>query len=61
MPAKGLPGILPPLGFEESLETNEIYSFASLHEKDRPLMVARPFMSPHHTTSNIADRKLWSF
>jgi magnesium chelatase family protein len=54
MLAKGLPGILPPLGFEESLETTKIYSVANLLEKDRPLMVTRPFRSPHHTTSNIA-------
>jgi len=54
MLAKGLPGILPPLGFEESLETTKIYSVANLLEKDRPLMVTRPFRSPHHTTSNVA-------
>jgi len=54
MLAKGLPGILPPLGFEESLETTKIYSVANLLEKDKPLMVRRPFRSPHHTTSNVA-------
>lgn len=54
MLAKALPGILPPLGFEESLETTKIYSVASLLEKNRPLMVTRPFRNPHHTTSNIA-------
>ena len=54
MLAKGLPGILPPLCFEEALETTKIYSVANLLEKERPLMVTRPFRSPHHTTSNIA-------
>ncbi len=54
MLAKALPGILPPLGFEESLETTKIYSVANLLEKDRPLMVTRPFRNPHHTTSNVA-------
>ncbi|NTW69209.1 MAG: YifB family Mg chelatase-like AAA ATPase [Chlorobiaceae bacterium] len=54
MLAKGLPGILPPLSFEESLETTKIYSVANLLELQRPLMVTRPFRSPHHTTSNIA-------
>jgi magnesium chelatase family protein len=54
MLAKGLPGILPPLGFEEALETTKIYSVANLLEKERPLMITRPFRSPHHTTSNIA-------
>jgi magnesium chelatase family protein len=54
MLAKALPGILPPLGFEESLETTKIYSVANLLEKNRPLMTTRPFRNPHHTTSNIA-------
>jgi magnesium chelatase family protein len=54
MLAKSLPGILPPLSFEESLETTKIYSVANLLELQRPLMVTRPFRSPHHTTSNIA-------
>ena len=52
--AKAIPGILPPLGFEESLETTKIYSVANLLERDRPLMITRPFRSPHHTSSNIA-------
>jgi magnesium chelatase family protein len=52
--AKALPGILPPLGFEESLETTKIYSVANLLERDRPLMISRPFRNPHHTSSNIA-------
>jgi magnesium chelatase family protein len=52
--ARALPGILPPLGFEESLETTKIYSVANLLERDRPLMISRPFRSPHHTSSNIA-------
>ncbi|MEI8032055.1 MAG: YifB family Mg chelatase-like AAA ATPase [Chlorobiaceae bacterium] len=54
MLAKGMAGILPPLSFEESLETTKIYSVANLLEHQRPLMVTRPFRSPHHTTSNIA-------
>jgi len=54
MLAKGLQGILPPLGFEESLETTKIYSVANLLEKERALMVTRPFRCPHHTTSNVA-------
>ncbi|MEI6846656.1 MAG: YifB family Mg chelatase-like AAA ATPase [Chlorobiaceae bacterium] len=54
MLAKGLPGILPPLNFEEALETTKIYSVANLLEIQKPLMVTRPFRSPHHTTSNIA-------
>ncbi len=52
--AKALPGIMPPLGFEEALETTKIYSVANLLQRDRPLMTERPFRSPHHTTSNVA-------
>jgi magnesium chelatase family protein len=52
--AKAIPGILPPLGFEESLETTKIYSVSSLLDRNRPLMITRPFRNPHHTTSNIA-------
>ena len=52
--AKALPSILPPLGFEESLETTKIYSVSNLLERNRPLMITRPFRSPHHTTSNVA-------
>ena len=52
--AKAIPGILPPLGFEESLETTKIYSVANLLERERPLMISRPFRNPHHTSSNIA-------
>ncbi len=54
MLAKSMAGILPPLSFEESLETTKIYSVANLLEHQHPLMVTRPFRSPHHTTSNIA-------
>ena len=54
MLAKGLSGILPPLSFEESLETTKIYSVSNLLDKESPLMVTRPFRNPHHTTSNVA-------
>lgn len=52
--AKALPGILPPLNFEESLETTKIYSVADKLSNGKPLMTHRPFRNPHHTTSNVA-------
>ncbi len=52
MLARRLPSILPPLTFEEALETTCIYSVAGLLSKDTPLMVKRPFCSPHHTISD---------
>lgn len=51
MIAKRLPGILPPLTLEESLEVSSIYSVSGLLDKDHCLITARPFLSPHHTTT----------
>lgn len=49
--ARAMPGILPRLSFEESLEVARIYSVSGLLAGDRPLMSTRPFRAPHHTTS----------
>ncbi|MGQ0644888.1 MAG: YifB family Mg chelatase-like AAA ATPase, partial [Elusimicrobiota bacterium] len=54
MLAKRVPGILPPMGFEESLEAAKIHSVAGLLARGRPLLTARPFRSPHHTISDVA-------
>ncbi|MCE5243312.1 MAG: YifB family Mg chelatase-like AAA ATPase, partial [Desulfobacteraceae bacterium] len=51
MLAQRLPGILPALSFEEALETSKIFSVAGLLQ-NAPLMVRRPFRSPHHTISD---------
>ena len=51
MLAKRLPGILPPMSFEESIETTGIHSVCGTLEDGRPLVVTRPFRSPHHTLS----------
>jgi magnesium chelatase family protein len=49
--ARCLPSILPPLGRAESLETTRVYSVAGLVAAHSPLVVRRPFRSPHHTVS----------
>ena len=54
MLAKRLPGILPEMTFEEALETTNIYSVGGLLPEDLPLMVERPFRSPHHTATLAA-------
>ena len=54
MLAKRLPGILPPLSFEEALETTKIHSVAGLLPPDTALVATRPFRSPHHTISDAA-------
>ena len=52
MLARRLPSILPPLTFDEALETTAIYSVAGLLHEKTPLMVKRPFCAPHHTISD---------
>ncbi len=52
MLARRLPSILPPLTFEEALETTAIYSVAGLLSEQTPLVVERPFCTPHHTISD---------
>jgi magnesium chelatase family protein len=52
MLAKRLPSILPALEFEEALEVTKVYSVAAMLTKNQPLVVTRPFRSPHHTISD---------
>ena len=54
MIAKRIPGILPSLSQEEMLEVSTIYSVAGLLCDEKPLIVHRPFQSPHHTISHGA-------
>ncbi len=54
MLAKRLPGILPLLSLEESLETTKIHSVSGLLGENEALVINRPFRSPHHTISDAA-------
>jgi len=54
MLAKRFPSILPPLTFEEALETTKIHSIAGILSSDIALITERPFRSPHHTVSDAA-------
>ena len=51
MMARRIPSILPDLTFEEALEITKIHSIAGLLSKDVPILLTRPFRSPHHTVT----------
>ena len=51
MLARCLPGILPPMTFEEACETTRIHSVAGLLKPGQGLMTERPFRTPHHAVS----------
>lgn len=51
MLAKRLPTILPAMTFRESIETTNVHSVSGMVDKKDPLVVKRPFFSPHHTIS----------
>jgi magnesium chelatase family protein len=50
--ARALPGILPEMSIDESLDVTRIYSVADALPPETPLLRARPFRSPHHTISH---------
>jgi magnesium chelatase family protein len=50
--ARAMPYLLPPLSFEETLEVSSIHSIAGVLTE--PLVTARPFRAPHHSSSFVA-------
>jgi len=52
MLAQRFPTILPPLSFDEALETTRIYSAVGLVPPEEALLTVRPFRAPHHTISD---------
>jgi magnesium chelatase family protein len=54
MLARRLPGILPTLSFEESIEVTTIHSVAGQLRPGVGLITERPFRAPHHTISDVA-------
>ena len=53
MLARAIPGILPQLTEEESLEVTKIYSISGNIPPGGSLVKYRPFRAPHHTTSKV--------
>ena len=52
MLSKRLPSILPDMTWKESLEVTQIYSVMGMLSPQSPLVLQRPFRSPHHTISS---------
>lgn len=49
MLARRLPTILPPLSYNEALETTTVHSVAGLIDPEQGIVSTRPFRAPHHT------------
>jgi magnesium chelatase family protein len=54
MMARRVPGILPPLTFDEAVEVTAVHSVAGLLTPGAGLVGHRPFRAPHHTISDVA-------
>ncbi len=52
MLAKRIPTILPPLTFEEAIQTTKIHSVAGVLDPLNGLVGTRPYRAPHHTISD---------
>ncbi len=52
MLARRIPTILPPLVYDEAIETTKIHSIAGFLDTGKALLAERPFRAPHHTISD---------
>ena len=49
--ARMMPGIFPPLEFDEAVECTSIHSVAGLLPAEQGIVTERPFRAPHHSVS----------
>ena len=54
MMARRMPGILPPMTFDEAVAVTSVHSVAGLLPPGAGLVTERPFRAPHHTISDVA-------
>jgi Mg chelatase-related protein len=54
MVAKRIPSIMPQMSLEESLEVSKIYSITGILPVENPILIKRPFRTPHHTITTSA-------
>lgn len=54
MLSKRIPTILPPMSFNEAIETTKVHSVAGTVPDGTSLIAHRPFRSPHHTMSAVS-------
>lgn len=52
--ARRLPGILPPLRMDQSLEITRLHSLAGLRRVGEGIVTEPPFRAPHHSASLVA-------
>lgn len=53
MLARTMPGLLPPMSFDEAVAVTSIHSVAGLLRPGVSLLEERPFRAPHHTASTV--------
>lgn len=54
MIARRIPTILPDMTLDEALVTTKVHSVAGMVRDQGTLVATRPFISPHHTASDVA-------